>query len=194
MASKASSRNVVGYAVFGHDNRTYFFHDPPPGVLCPRCKTVLNQQFRPAHLPLRTGMDISSTYDNVQVASERFVEVCREHALPGVTFHRFEGKNGSYYFVESERVVTFDAERRGTRFESRCPDCGNFESIVGATPVYLSHGGPLERGFFRTDLAFGSNEGKRPMLLVDSETAALLKSLKLAGMDLEPAEGATDAI
>ncbi|APV48329.1 hypothetical protein BWI17_00695 [Betaproteobacteria bacterium GR16-43] len=193
MASMSSS--VVAYAVFGHDNRSYFFErDVPWGVLCPQCKSVLNAAYRPSYLPVRTGMDISATYDNVKVVSERFVELCREHALEGASFHRFEGQNGPYYFIESDRVVPFDAERRSTRFENKCHECSNFESVVGATPPYLKLRAPVERGFHRTDLAFGSNQGKRPILVVDPETAALFKSLKLLGMDLEPVQGLSDAI
>jgi hypothetical protein len=134
-------------------------------------------------------MDVSSTYDNVKVVSQRFVDVCREHELPGITFHRFEGKNGAYFFLESDRVVPFDPDRRGTRFEGRCAECGNFETVVGATPVYLRREAPLGRGFYRTDLSFGSNQGKRPILLIDSESAELLDSLRLRGLDLEAAVG-----
>ena len=139
-------------------------------------------------------MDVSSTYDNVPVVSERFVNVCREKRLPGIEFFRFEGRNKPYYFVEVDRVVPFDTKRMGTRFEKKCRECKQFAWVTGVTPTFLKVGGPWSRGFHRSDVAFGCDKGRRTVMLIDLETAALFQSLRLLGMDLHPVEGVNDAI
>ena len=190
-----ADRRVVGYIIFGHDNGSHFFETPPPqGVLCPRCKSVLNTAFRPARLNLRTKLDVSSTYDNVKVVSTRFRALCDDHMLPGLAFHPFQGQDAEYFFAEGTREVEFDAARRKTRFLHKCDRCGNFEEVIGVTPAYLRVPKPVERGFFRTNIAFGSGASKRPAVIVDIETAVMLKRHKLRGMDLHEAEGQADAI
>jgi hypothetical protein len=56
-----------------------------------------------------------------------------------------------------------------------CGICGGFESVVGATPVELITKEPLGHGFFRTDLAFGSNQEKFPLILVGEVGAQLIR-------------------
>ena len=81
--------------------------------------------------------------------------------------------------------MAFDAERRGTRFVNRCSSCGQYESIVGATPVYLKPGSNIRQNeFVRTDLAFGSEDEKSPLLLCGSVAARALKESPLGGVEL----------
>lgn len=62
--------------------------------------------------------------------------------------------------------------------------CGNFESVVGATPVLLAAGTEIvTREFVRTDLAFGTGDEKHPVLIC-SEIAGRLADAKLRGLDL----------
>ena len=132
--------------------------------------------------------DISCTYDGVDVVSERFKSVFVEQNLRGLTF-RSLSNSPSFYAVWATRVVEFDAERRGTRFENRCDVCGQHESVVGATPVYLKQGTNIEHDeFVRTDLEFASNDEKHPLLLCGDAAAAVLRRSKLKGLDLTPAE------
>jgi hypothetical protein len=189
-----TASNTVGFLLTGHDNRATFFEcEPPSGVLCPTCRSVIDQGYRPARLSLRTGMDVSTTYDNVMVVSTRFVGICLENQLPGIAFHAFEGSNRSYHFVEASRVVEYDPHRSPLRSVGSCRECGQPESTVGLLPAYSSVSGTLARGFHRTVGAYGSGTGKRPVLIVDPGTANLFKSARLVGMGLIPIEGAAPA-
>lgn len=44
----------------------------------------------------------------------------------------------------------------------------------------------LEKGFYRTDLLFGSGNSKHPLIIVDRETQVKLKREKMKGIYLEP--------
>lgn len=185
-----NASNIVGFLVTGHDNRATFFEcEPPPGVQCLACRSVIDHGYRPCRLSLRTGMDISTTYDNVMVVSNRFMSLCVESQLPGISFFEFKGSNKTYFFVEASRVVDYDPQRCALRNEGSCPNCGQPESCVGLLPAYTRDATPLPRGFHRTANAFGSGSGKRPVLVVDPHTAILLRSAKLAGLELFPIEG-----
>lgn len=80
-------------------------------------------------------------------------------------------------------VVEFNAEARKTQFEKRCPDCGTYEEVAGATPAFLKAGAVVPaNGFARTDLEFGSGDEKMPLVLCGDEAAHVLKGQRLRGL------------
>jgi hypothetical protein len=193
MAKPGKSRSelhtgpVRGYCFGGYDGGGYFFDDdPPPGVLCPACDSVLDASYWPGASALNTTKDVCSTYDNMTVVTERFVEACHARSIPGVTFHRFTaGRTRHYYFVEAPRVLECDLRGR-TRFEDPCEACGQYASIVGGVPPFLAGSGPVPPGFSRTDTAFGSGRARRPWLVIDAQTAEYFDSLRFRGIHLMP--------
>ena len=58
--------------------------------------------------------------------------------------------------------------------------------MTGATPAYLKGASLPGRGFFRTDLAFGSNRAKFPLIIVDDQTAKTIAQARLRGRDMSP--------
>lgn len=131
-------------------------------------------------------LDIGCTYDGVTITSERFKVAYDSSGLSGLTFRQLPD-DAAFYAIRPDRAVEYDAARRGTRFINACPQCGNHESVVGATPVYLKPGDDIKpREFVRSDLEFGSNDEKSPLLLCGEDAAAALKSAGLRGLDLVP--------
>jgi hypothetical protein len=93
------------------------------------------------------------------------------------------------FVLRLANVLAFDAERRGTRFLSPCPACGAFYDVVGATPAFLRGvREPIERGFFRSDLVFGSGPEQRPLLFVGIRTAEALNEKRFEGYMLRPVQ------
>jgi hypothetical protein len=130
--------------------------------------------------------DISITYDGIVVVSQRFKFLFESACLSGLQF-RVLPDDAEFYAIHAGRVVAFDAERRITRFIKPCQQCGRFESVVGATPVYLKPGGEIDpREFVRTDLEFGSKDEKHPLLLCGNDAAQSLSRAKLRGLELVP--------
>jgi hypothetical protein len=132
--------------------------------------------------------DVSVTYDGIVVVSRQFMEVFDHDKLEGLLFERLPD-DPVFYRVLAKRAVEFDAQRRMTSFTRLCPECGRFASVIGATPVYLKPGFQIGvREFVRSDLEFGSNDGKHPLLLcgeiaAKTLSAATLKGLVLCGID-----------
>jgi hypothetical protein len=128
--------------------------------------------------------DASYSYDGVLVVTERFREVVETKGITGLEFRPVQGH---VFAARSSMSVQFDAVRRGTRFEKRCESCGQYESVVGATPIYLLSGETMpERGFVRTDLEFGSYDEKSPIELCGDEAAREFQKARLRGVDLLP--------
>ena len=203
------------FCLDGHDNDTYAFRERPhltefqkihqelvpdmsgltrPGVRrCKTCAELLGKWEEPLAgvVVQKRKYDIGSTYDGWTFVSQRFKDVCESNVLVGLTF-RVLPDDPKFFAIHAGRTVEFDAERRQTRFCKPCPQCGRFESVVGATPVYLMAGvaiGACE--FVRTDLEFGSNDEKHPLLLCGEIAANALKSAKLKGLDLKPVQPST---
>lgn len=199
---------MIGYSVYGQMNDSYAFREYPElteyqkihqeivpdmsGELrsglhrCETCGELLDKWNE-----LLTGLkikrrkyDIASTYDGVTVVSQRFKDFVEVESLSGLVFQQLPD-DPKFYAIQAEPVVKFDAERRGTMFENRCPVCGRYEEVIGATPVYLKEGETLPvRGFARTDLEFASGDEKHPLLLCDLEAGRVLKNAGLKGLDL----------
>ena len=134
------------------------------------------------------GADLSSTYDSYYIASEHFRTFCVEQGYPGLIFREFTKDRTSFNFMAT-RKVKFDAVRRGTLFERLCKVCKNYESVVGATPSYLLRSSPLPEGFFRSDLSFGSEDRKSPIIFVGCETRSKLEAAEIKGLTFKPAYG-----
>jgi hypothetical protein len=174
--------------LYGHDNGRYFLESAPEGVLCPQCGTCLDYTYSPDILwgdePLKK-YDVSYTYDSRMVVSERFIDINNLHGNPDV-FIKSLNTSPILYYIIPNRIIQFDFEKRKTAFERSCGKCGGFESVTGATPAYLKGGGLPSRGFFRTDLAFGSGRNKFPLIIVDNDTALSFEAQKITGFVLKP--------
>jgi hypothetical protein len=128
--------------------------------------------------------DASYSYDGVLVVTERFREVVE---AKGITSLEFRPLQGRLFSARSNTSVQFDAVLQGTRFIKRCDTCGNYESVVGATPISLLSGETIpERGFVRTDLEFGSSDEKSSKELCGDEAAREIQKAGLRGVDLLP--------
>jgi len=196
--------SVIGYTLSGPDNGTFMFREKSDLPRCDACGYPLDflahnpkYQFRKRERDsqkdgyVKRGADLSSTYDLHYIASERFRDFCLGEGYEGLVFREFE-KDKSHFDLVVEKEVQFDAARRGTVFERFCKTCKNYESVVGATPAYLSRKTPLSDGFYRTDLLFGSQDRKSPLILVGSETKARLETANLNGLSFSPAYGIDD--
>src|SRR5262245_38195334 len=80
--------------------------------------------------------DIAITYDGVIVVSQRFKSCYETNRLFGLIFRQLPD-DPAFFAVRASRPVEFDTERRKTQFIKSCHKCGRYESVVGATPVYL---------------------------------------------------------
>jgi hypothetical protein len=61
--------------------------------------------------------------------------------------------------------------------------CGNWESVIGASPIFLKSCSVIgDREFVRTDLEFGSLDGKHQLILCGSGAAKVLAEAKLNGV------------
>ena len=127
--------------------------------------------------------DISRSADGVLVASTAFRAAALE--LLGDRSIEFTALRLGMHAMMPRKIVRFDAGKRRTQFEYRCQACGQYESVIGATPVFLmdpSSLTPLDVA--RTDLEFGSDDEKRPMILFGDEAARKLLERPLKGLEL----------
>lgn len=160
---------------------------PRPGVRrCPTCGALLTKWNDPLTglVIKKRRFDISITYDGVVVVSDAFKTAYDLNGLSGLWFVPLPD-DSAFFNIQATDIVAFDAERRGTRFIKQCDSCGQFESVAGATPIYLKEGSTIaDLGFVRTDLEFGSEDEKHPLLLCGPSAGKALKHAKLKGLDL----------
>jgi hypothetical protein len=158
-----------------------------PGVRrCEKCGDIVNKWDEPlTGLVIKERLyDISITYDGIVLVSDAFRKAYDEASLGGLVFRALPTDPG-FHSIQTARVVSFDYERRKTRFLKKCNVCERWESVVGATPVLLESGSVIgDREFVRTDLEFGNFDAKHPLLLCGLEAGKALRGFGLRGVDL----------
>jgi hypothetical protein len=180
---------TVGYTLGGQDNDTYMFSKNDAVPKCNGCGFRLDFfRTNPAYRLANYREDISHTYDGQTIVSKAFRDFYLNNGYHGARFAAFEN-DSNHFHLKIDEVVSFDAVRRKTRFENLCPQCGNYESVVGATPAYLLVDHILKDGFFRSDLLFASGNEKHPITVVGVETKAKLKVSGLRGLEFSPVFG-----
>src|SRR6187401_857540 len=193
-----------GYVVDGQDNDSYAFRDESQAVKagrvpriqqsvapdlsgaarpgprrCPRCGALLTKFEEPLTglVIKRRRYDLSATYDGIDVASKAFKELCTAHRLSGLEFIPLPD-DSAFFQVRASKTVKLDPSV--AEFENECPRCGRFESVVGGDPVLLRKGERIPPGgFVRTDLEFGSEDEKSPMLLCGVKVGEVLTAARL---------------
>jgi hypothetical protein len=175
---------IIGYTLNGPDNKCHMYADAPGLQLCKKCGYKLDDDYVNPDLSIKPRCyDISSTFDNCTIVSQKFKEFCLRSGYTGIIFHELPSDRDFLFMTVSE-VLEFDAEKRETRFKNFCKDCGNYEAIIGATPVFLKNiTVPLQDGFYRTDLAFGTGSARDPVVIIGVETYKKMKKEKFNGPD-----------
>ena len=165
---------------FGREGR-------PHPATCGTCGRKIDPDYvNPEFRMKKRKWDIASTYDGEFIVSERFRRFCLDHDPSGLDFLVLTSDPGRYVF-HPRNVLAFDSERRGTRFESWCPECQAFFSVIGADPVCLRDvTGPIQKGFFRTDLDFASGHEQHPLVIVGIETADEMRCKGFRRPNLQP--------
>lgn len=196
---------ILAYHFSPHDDGTHMlgketyslprsagFHDwrfgkngVPHPATCPTCGRKTDPEYVNPHFRAkRRTWDISTTYDGYDIVSTRFRDFCQEHGWKGMSFVRLP-EDKEFFVLRLSLVLSFDARRRGTRFEDLCPSCGGFYNVIGATPVYLSGvAEPIQDGFFRSDLEFASGPEQSPLVLIGLRTAEELRKQEFQKFDL----------
>lgn len=174
---------ILGYKLSGADNDSYMYIDAVGLPLCKGCGYITDSEYVNPHLIInRKVYDFSYTYDGCCIVSLEFKEFCKRFKYPDVEFKEILSEPSFFYFI-AKKLLTFDVDKRKTRFEKLCRVCGNYESVVGANPVFLrAIKTPLGDGFYRTDQQFGSGNEKHPLIIVGVETYKKMKKEKFTGI------------
>jgi hypothetical protein len=182
---------VKSFSVSVSDNDSFMcsstdrvFDDVISVNVCPECHYRTNFEFVNQLFQLkRKTFDLSVTYDGYYIASLKFKEALNRDGITGIKFVAIS-KEPEFFVMFVSKVVPFDTEKRKSRAEKYCTVCGNYESIVGATPAFLKESPRFDLS--RTDVAFGSGNAKHPLLIARETFVSLVKREKLKGLYFEP--------
>lgn len=163
------------FTISAPDCNAHYFEGAPQRAFCPGCDSYIGaDEFVPMLNLSRCKLDFCFTFDGRFLVSRRAKAYLSKHCTTALNFVAVDVPK-TYYRLSVESSVVFDTARRSTRFEKKCELCGNFQSIVGATPAFILDPDKVEEmGMYRTDLSFGSGREKSPIFVVG---AALKRDL-----------------
>ncbi len=182
---------IVAFEFGGHDGDAFFFEDRKSPIFCPTCGTLLDKDFLPQNVRPRKKWDVCSSYDNRTIVTERFKSWCEARQFEGLVFRQV-CQTPPYFVFMPSRILRYDPRR--AVFDKKCAACGNYESVtIGGPLKLLDVRTPIETGFFRTDLEFGSRWEKTPMIIVGFRTRDAIKRERYHLVEFEPFEGADES-
>jgi hypothetical protein len=168
---------LLGYQLDPEDNNEFFIADESKLPKKYRYSNIYDYNEIPADLRLKSRqLDISSTWDLVDIVSDRFKVFCEENQFTGLEFIRLPADN-SFYVFRVHNIIEYDSVSRGVEFIKFNKEYNSYEEVIGATPVHLKSKELIPEGnIYRTDLFFGSGIRKGPLLLVGIKTKELIES------------------
>lgn len=176
---------VVGYLLSGNDNGSFFFDQNDESLpICDQCGYVTDFDYMSPIIKLRTKKyDISSTYDNREIVSDKFKRFCLDNHYTGLIFKPLPN-NSDFYLFTINNILKFDTDKANLRYYKFCNKCGNYESVTPAIPVVLKDvDAPLADGFYATDVNFASGNEKGPVFIIGITTYEKLKRHKFKGIN-----------
>ena len=182
---------ILGYSLFATDTRKNMYGDdfefgPDRQNKCLKYRCIYEINYLPGNfeVPKNTRSDFLETYDGFHLVTENVIKFCETNKYENIEFIPLPG-NSRYYWIKPHTEVEYDFKRRGTRFLYYSNKCKGYGEIIGADPVCLKNNKPLGDNFYRTDLSFGSVNGKSPSILVGVKTFDKIKRSGLKGVYFE---------
>jgi hypothetical protein len=171
------------FVLRGHDINAKFFEGAPKDMFCPRCGSCLNRSYYPSTLSVQgaSRYDFGYTQDLQPLFSKSLVNVINDQTGTSVAANEIRG-SGGYFHLAVPETIQFDAQRRKTEFGPRCGVCGQFEWVAGATPAFLIGDQVPPDGILKTDLEFGDQHGKSPLLVVGRKLKEIIESHAFPGI------------
>lgn len=159
----------------------------PNASTCKECGYILDFEYHNPFFKIkRKTFDFSHPYDIGHIVSLKFKEFCIRENYKGLLFKEFE-RQPNFFQLIVNNVVQFDTQKAKTEFGKRCKTCNNYEFTTGFEPPSLKNtSNPLDDGFYRTDILFGSYNRKNPIIVVGTETYQKLKREKMKGLIFDP--------
>jgi hypothetical protein len=178
LASIQGFKMSVAFSVSAPDCDVHYFKGAPATLFCIACDSYISKtDFVPQLDMRRATSDFCFTYDGRLLVSQHAKAYLNEHCVTPLNFSVVDSLVG-FHVLRVELILQFNSDRRKTRFERKCATCGNYESIVGATPVFIRNAIDVDkRGIYRTDLSFGSGREKAPVLVVGGELKRELEKM-----------------
>jgi hypothetical protein len=181
---------IIGFTLYGQDNDSYMLEDEnrPDAPTCPKCGFIkdFNSYHNPFFKVKKKTYDFSHPYDIGHIVSLKFKEFCLREQYIGVLFKEFE-REPNFYQLVVNNIVEFDIVRRKPELVDLCPVCKNYKEAIGSLPTFLKDvQKELPDGFYRSDLFFGEDNKKHPLIVVAPTTAEKLKREKMKGLIFEP--------
>lgn len=177
LVSIPDCETMTAFSMSAPDSDSYFFQGAPASLFCSECGSYLDEPYLPKDLSVRPGFrDFGFTYDGRLLVSDRARSWFLRHASTELSFSEVNQSN-KLFVLNAIAKTKFDSDARMTRFVNKCSLCGQYESIVGATPAFLALPDSIEDfGLYRTDIEFGSGKEKSPLFVVGPELRRLLES------------------
>jgi len=176
------------WAISAHDNGSYFLDEDKLTAddVCPVCGLLINHGFAPRSLEdfKAAGRDASSTYDNRLILSESLADFIQSNFPDEVDLVSLKAGRQAVFAVFPRAVAQVSESRTNIRRGDLCDVCVQYDYEMLPHPLCVKSAS-LEPGasFYRTNIEFGSNLGKRPLVVVTDAARRTLEASGFKGLE-----------
>lgn len=161
-------------------------YEVPDGIFCSKCGWKKDWKYTRPDFELKIRKyDISYTYDGACIVSSRLKDIMTSNGAEETAFNPLS-KESNYFHLVPLHEIQFDTERRKTKLENLCHECGLHAVVAGATPAFLRQNLNPNYHLYHTDILFGSYNEHHPLIIVSAQLSKALKKARLKGMILNP--------
>lgn len=176
-------KHFVGAKILAGITDNGFMHEGLIPDVCPEChqpfKKVINPEYIISH---KRASDIIYTKDRYCLVSENFRIFCIQNEYPDLIFIPLAQSAGYYYF-ESLKIYPIDTNKPGIEFSDPCLACCSYKKVRITYPVYSKAKDDTKRDFIcQTELDFGINEKKSPLIIIGVDTTKKMIDFGLRGL------------
>ncbi|MBK9585483.1 MAG: hypothetical protein KA176_11625 [Alphaproteobacteria bacterium] len=168
---------MTAFTLHAPDGGCHYFENADPSLFCPKCESYIGKEpYYPKSMDVRKPKyDFFACYDGRRLISEKAKIFLEKLKVEGLEFKRVN-ESPQFFLPVCYNIVEFDVEKRKTRFEKLCSQCGNYQYIVGATPAFLKNIKAVQAdSWYRTDIEFGSGKAKKSLTIVGEKLKKTLE-------------------
>jgi hypothetical protein len=174
------------YSFTGTDNGSEFYY-MNDNILkhCPECGLIINRE-EAIELSIETfkikkkKYILSHCYDGPTIVSERFVDICNENKLNGMTFIKLPKSHGFYLF-NSINILHYDYDYNANIYlKNKCTCCNQWYEVSEICPIKIIDMDEKlmnENTFYKADIEVGEKVGRWPLLLATENIPFIFKKM-----------------
>lgn len=187
MISKINKTQLIGYRIFSYYSDSQVFVDNTP--ICGKCMHVYYniKYFNLDVKPRKKGYDFSCSFDDINLASPKFIDFFHENNYQGFDFIDLHKTEDFKIMITNHEINKIEVDMQNSRIKSKsgCDECGGYSCGLNEE-MFTKDNTPVTDGFHLLHFEVAYSHEYIPSFVIGLETYKKIRQEKLRGFDYAP--------